>query len=290
MLRLRVPIASALILGLLAILTLDYGSRWKVGCHLLFMAVVALGLLELYRLIESNSDIRPVKSAGLLSALALCAGEWLSYHPAIRGLAVPFWSINGMVLVVTIFLLLAYHARPETWDGALNNIAATLFGILYIWFLGSYLTKIVMLEFVHLASWDLGIPCLLMTIMVAKFSDVGAYLIGRTFGRTKLCPNISPNKTVEGAFGGVLTSLFVAALLQWQLRVPFLDWTETMIFGIAVGLAAELGDLGESLLKRFCRAKDSASLLPGFGGVLDVVDSLLLAAPVSYVLLLLFSR
>jgi phosphatidate cytidylyltransferase len=290
MLKVRLPIAIALIAGLLAILRLDYESQWRVGCHLLFMAVVVLCLLEVYGLIESDGRTRPVKSIGVLAALALCVGEWLSYHPALRGQAVSVWSINGIVLSVTVLLLLGYHSRPETWDGAVGSVSATLFGILYVWFLGSYLTKIVMLEFVQVAGRDLGIPCLFLTLMVAKFSDTGAYFFGKTLGRTKLCPSISPNKTVEGAFGGVLTSLGVACLLQWQMRIPFLDWSEVTIFGLVVGIAAELGDLAESLLKRFCRAKDSSSILPGLGGVLDVFDSLLAAGPASYVLLLLFSR
>ena len=290
MLKVRVPIAIALIAGLVGILLADYGTRWKVGCHLLFMVVITMSLLEVYGLMASKRGFRPVKSIGVLAALALCVGEWISYLPEIRNLAVSFWSINGIILGLTVFLLIAYHARPDRRDGALESIATTLFGLIYIWFLGSYLTKIVMLESVTFADRDIGIPCLLLTIMVAKFADVGAFIFGSACGKTKLAPSISPNKTVEGAFFGLITSIFVASLLQSQFRIPFLDWTETAIFGILIGTVGQLGDLAESLLKRICDAKDSSSLLPGFGGVLDVIDSLLAAAPVAYVLFLLFSR
>lgn len=290
MLRIRVPIAIAMLAGLFGILYADFGSRWKVGCHLLFMVISVLAILEFYKLISATGQYKPVRHIGVFACIALTLGEWATYQKDLWGQSITFWSINGIIIGLTIFLLLAYHARPEAFKDAPGNIMATLFGIMYIWFLGSYLTRIAMLENKHFASEDVGIKCLLLTVVVAKFADVGAYLIGRMIGRTKLSPNISPNKTVEGALAGLLTSIAMAALLQTQLQIPFLNWTEVTIFGLVIGFTGELGDLAESLLKRMCDAKDSASLLPGFGGVLDVIDSLLAAAPVSYVLLLLFSR
>ena len=290
MLRVRVPIAIALIAGFLAILWLDYGSYWKIGCHFLFLLIVVLGLSEAYHLIETGSAFQPIKSIGIVGVLALILGEWLSYHPAIRGLAVGIWSINGILLGLIIFLLLAYHSSPEKYADALGNIATTLFGLMYVWFLGSYLLKIAMLQNPKFADQDIGIPCLLLTIMTAKFADIGAYLFGRVFGKRKLAPQISPNKSVEGAIGGLLMSVLVCCLIQHFLRIPFLSWFETILFGIIIGCLGQLGDLAESLFKRICTVKDSGTILPGFGGTLDVIDSLLTAGPASYVLLHLFAE
>ncbi|MBI2195092.1 MAG: phosphatidate cytidylyltransferase [Planctomycetes bacterium] len=292
MLRIRFPIATALIAGLLALLWLDYGTRWKVGCHLAFLGILVLGLREFYQLIHAHGSFKPVQTIGIAGGVALCAGEWISYLPALRDFTIGFWGINGLILSLILFLLIAYHAPPELRPDALGNIATTLFGLLYVWFLGSYLTKIAMLEYVKAAdaSRDIGLSCLLLTILTAKFADIGAFLIGRQFGRHKLAPTISPNKTVEGAFGGILMSVLVALPLQVGLQIPFLDWKEILIFAIVISCLGQLGDLAESLLKRLCEAKDSGHVIPGFGGILDVIDSLLSAAPAAYFLLLLFSE
>lgn len=292
MLRVRVPIAVAMIAGLLGLLWLDYGTRWKIGCHLAFMAVMVLGLYETYRLVEFHGLFKPVKSIGIAGGLALCLGDWLSYLPGLSGFSVGFWGVNGLVLSLILFLLLAYHSPQEMRPHALGSIATTLFGLLYVWFLGSYLMKIAMLEHVKAADVcrDIGISCLLLTILVAKCADIGAFLVGRKIGRHKLAPTISPNKTIEGAAAGLAASVLAACVLQSLLEIPFLDWTETIIFGIVISCLGQLGDLAESLLKRFCEAKDSGQLVPGFGGVLDVIDSLLSTAPAGYFLFLLFGQ
>ena len=116
--------------------------------------------------------------------------------------------------------------------------------------------------------------------------STGAYTLGRLAGRHKLWPRLSPNKTVEGAFGGlvfgILFALAVAAVARYALRVPTLSWPAAVGFGAIVGAAAQLGDLMESMIKRDCARKDASAAVPGFGGVLDVLDSLLFAAPVAY--------
>ena len=120
----------------------------------------------------------------------------------------------------------------------------------------------------------------------AKGSDIGAYTMGRIAGRNKLWPRLSPNKTIEGAIGGlafgVLASLIVSSVARFALRAPCLGWLESIAFGLVVAPAAQLGDLMESMIKRDCAVKDASSAVPGFGGVLDVLDSLLFAAPVAY--------
>ncbi len=134
-----------------------------------------------------------------------------------------------------------------------------------------------------------GVLMLLATITVVKFGDIGAYTVGRLIGRHKLAPHLSPGKTIEGAIGGLAASAFGAWLVLawiWPRAVGFkpihVDVDEWLSFGILVGLAGMMGDLAESLLKRDAAMKDSSRWLPGFGGVLDIVDSLLFAAPVAY--------
>jgi phosphatidate cytidylyltransferase len=131
-----------------------------------------------------------------------------------------------------------------------------------------------------------GLLPLVFLVATAKGADTGAYTLGRIAGRHKLWPRLSPNKTVEGALGGlaagVLAALAVAGLARYLLKVPTLGWPEAAGFGLLVGSAAQLGDLMESMIKRDCARKDASDAVPGFGGVLDVLDSLLFAGPVAY--------
>jgi len=130
-----------------------------------------------------------------------------------------------------------------------------------------------------------------MVLLCVKFTDIGAYFGGRALGRHKLIPWLSPGKTWEGLFFGLLTAAAVGALLaRWMdLRRGYeLPWWKGAIFGGVIGGIGQLGDLLESLMKRDAEVKDSGSLIPGFGGVLDVIDSPLLAAPFAYLLFSLF--
>jgi phosphatidate cytidylyltransferase len=122
---------------------------------------------------------------------------------------------------------------------------------------------------------------------VAKGSDIAAYYVGTRLGRHRLAPRVSPKKSVEGALGALGASLLIAVAAVRLFHLP-LSPVQALLFGGGVGLAAQGGDLAESLLKRKLRCKDSAQLLPGFGGVLDMADSLVGGAPVAYVLFRLF--
>lgn len=130
---------------------------------------------------------------------------------------------------------------------------------------------------------------LLLPVLLAWSSDTGAYFVGRLFGRTKLMPSVSPAKTVEGALGGVALSVVMCWLYVRMLLVPQgqlgLSPQGIVMFGIAIAVAAQLGDLFESLLKREAGVKDSSGLLPGHGGFLDRIDSLLFVLPVAALLL-----
>ena len=123
---------------------------------------------------------------------------------------------------------------------------------------------------------------LVACITVSKFSDIGAFFAGRWFGRRKLIPRISPSKTWEGAVGGLVAGI-ITAVAVGRLALPgTVDIWRSIVFGVFVGGMGQFGDLAESLLKRAGGIKDAGDMVPGFGGVLDLVDSLLISAPVAY--------
>ena len=133
-----------------------------------------------------------------------------------------------------------------------------------------------------LTIWQQIAP-LVMVIATVKCADIGAYFTGRAIGRHKWMPNISPKKTWEGFFGGILLSTIVSSLLA--VISDIIPFGGAVIFGLVLGVTGQLGDLLESMLKRDGAIKDSASLIPEFGGVLDVVDSVVVAAPFGYMIL-----
>lgn len=184
------------------------------------------------------------------------------------------YTHSGEVLFLVLgclflFVLKFFHDSNQSLIG----ISLTLFGILYIsWFL-SFLIKIRFLE--GGALW------VLYLLAVTKAGDIGAYIVGSLFGHHTLIPHISPKKSVEGSLGGLCASLGASVALKDILPLHFI-FSHILILGFLIGVVGQIGDLSESLMKRFCRSKDSGHLLPGFGGVLDAVDSILFTAPIFY--------
>ena len=171
-----------------------------------------------------------------------------------------------------LFLFVLQFFRREN-SQALVGIALTLFGILYVsWFL-SHLIKIRFMEG--------GIIWVAYLILVTKAQDIGAYLVGSAIGRHPLIPHISPKKSVEGAIGGLLFSIGASVAMRSYIPIAF-GWLHLVLIGAFIGVLGQIGDLSESLMKRFCNAKDSGSVLPGMGGFLDAVDSVLFTAPIFY--------
>ncbi len=192
-----------------------------------------------------------------------------------------FASVHTL-LAIAAGVLIAFVGemlRFKLPGGHLINLTGAVFAIVYVGLLGSFL---VMLRIAY------GVPALVSMIIVAKLCDVGAYTVGRLIGRHKMAPSLSPGKTIEGAVGGIAFAIFgawlsVAVLFPLATGSPSqTTWGGVVIYGLAVGLAGMLGDLAESLIKRDVMRKDSGTNVPGFGGFLDIYDSLLLAAPVAF--------
>ena len=167
----------------------------------------------------------------------------------------------------------------------MGNLAITLFGIIYLTLPISCALRINYF-FPEQAAQD-GRLWLAYVLLVTKMTDIGAYFCGKTLGKNKLAPSISPKKTIEGALGGLgaalITSL-IFTLLASTLTIFPMSFLQSIWIGIAMSVLAQLGDLSESLLKRDAGVKDS-SHLPGLGGMLDIVDSLIFTLPLMYLLL-----
>lgn len=184
----------------------------------------------------------------------------------------------GLVLLGAFSYELLHQAN-------IPRFAFSLMAFLYLpWTLGFFL----LLRYTPDATqglWTLTLP-LLATIA----TDVGAYFVGRRFGKRKLAPSISPGKTVEGSVGGIVVSFLTLLGFTTLVREAFpFGFIELLVVSLLLSLAAQLGDLTESMLKRYCGVKDSGSFLPGHGGLLDRIDSLLFSVPLMYYLLVIFT-
>ena len=182
---------------------------------------------------------------------------------------------SGEVLFLILgclFLFVLQFLRTDNED-ALVGISLTLFGILYVsWFL-SFLVKMRFLEG--------GVRWVAYILTVTKAGDIGAYIVGSLMGRHSLIPHVSPKKSVEGLHGAFAASLIASVAFQPFLPLAW-NTAHLLILGLLIGIVGQIGDLSESLMKRFCHAKDSGGLFPGLGGVLDAVDSVLFTVPIFY--------
>jgi len=179
-----------------------------------------------------------------------------------------FWPATIVIIFIRQFL------RENIFE-ALSGLAATLFGLAYIAGLFSYLFYIRVMDPAQ-GAW---LVCFL--ILVTKMGDAGAYFIGSWIGRHTLLARISPRKTVEGLLGAVVVS-GVTAVIAAPMLGRALPAAGVFALGIFLGVFGQLGDLAESLIKRDCQVKDTGALVPGLGGILDVIDSLLFTAPLFY--------
>jgi phosphatidate cytidylyltransferase len=226
---------------------------------------LVLGGIELARLAAARGLVvlNPVAVLGI--ALLATAWYWPQFFPV---------SASAYVLWVGAFVLAALlwqqHLRFGN-DGALSNCGVSCLSMLYLGLLGAFILGI---------RIDGGPWMVLMFIFSVKFSDVGAYTFGKLFGKHKLAPQVSPKKTWEGLVGAV--GVAVAVSIAFAVVFGIMEVWLAPVFGACMGVIGQLSDLSESMLKRDAQQKDSSNRVPGFGGILDVVDSLLFAAPAAY--------
>jgi phosphatidate cytidylyltransferase len=268
-------VLAALVAAPLALVMLYLGGLPLAA----FLAAVAAGCAwELYRIARSGG-LDPLDPIGIPLAGAIPLGV---YSAAI-GLYRPSLGIAAVALLV---ILAAVIWARGTQGRPLGAAAVTVLGVLYTGGLLSF--GYALREYPYAIGDRAGATLVAFPLVLTWASDIGAYFVGRTIGGRKLIPAVSPGKTVSGALGGLVTTIVVSWIYVQFALLPLSGLTMTvpaaLLFGASISIAAQVGDLVESLLKREAGVKDSSRLIPGHGGLLDRLDSLLFVLPVAYVL------
>ena len=234
------------------------GDPWFT---ILIATMAAIGSWEFY-LMASRSKIQPITYFGMAWVLLLVLSPHCPY-----AVTTPF-LITSAIVISLIWLL--FRSSKEQ---AFNNWAWTMAGILYIgWMLSHW---------VELRSLEAGKELVFWAMFTTFASDTSAFFVGRAWGKHALAPSISPGKTWEGAIGGLLASIIASLILGTIFPLPFNYW-QTALLGCIISIFAQLGDLVESLIKRNLGAKDAGRLIPGHGGILDRIDSLIFTGVIVY--------
>jgi len=254
---------------------------WFGGPALVTLLALASGLAawEFYRLAEVRGA-RPLSAMGV----AISAIIPVVVHARYLGFWVP--PVSVVALLVPLLLTAVLFARGSD-GGPMAAVGITLAGIVYTGGMLSFAYALRYHEFVVDARG--GTALVLLPVVVTWLNDTGAYVAGRVVGRAKLMPSVSPGKTWAGAYGAVVASVLTTWVLAAFVLPPMAHLSMRplgiVVVGVGLSLAAQVGDLAESLFKREAGVKDSSHLIPGHGGVLDRVDSLLFTLPVGFVLL-----
>lgn len=268
------------------------GGLWLLGT---IMAIVLLGQREFYRLIE-DKGAHPLVGFGVSAAMALCLIQYVGND----------YQANLLMTATLLVVLVAQLGKAKITE-ALASVSGTFFGVFYVGWLLSHGISLrdfhgviasrygaATAEAIAIAP-DCGIFLVFFTLFVVVLCDVGAYFGGRAYGRRKLAPAISPGKSVEGAVAGVLAGVAGAVVckgsfdLLWPWLSASLSWYAVGVLALLLSVAGIVGDLIESLLKRDAEVKDTGRILPGTGGILDRIDSLLLGIPVMYYAMLFYT-
>ncbi|SFF61356.1 phosphatidate cytidylyltransferase [Actinacidiphila alni] len=262
--NLRAAIGVGLGLGVIIIASLFIVKAVFVG---VVVAAVLVGVWELTSRLAERKGIRaplvPIAAGGAAMVIAGYAsgavGAWVAM--ALTALAILVWRM----------------AQPP--ENYLRDVTAGVFAAFYVPFLATFV--------VMMLAADDGPRRVLVFLLLTVISDTGAYAVGWRFGKHKLAPRISPGKTREGLLGAISFAMVAGALLM-QYVIDDGRWWQGLLLGLAAATSATLGDLGESMIKRDLGIKDMGTLLPGHGGIMDRLDSLLPTAPVVWLLLVVF--
>lgn len=235
-------------------------------------AAILIALHEFYG-IAAKTGARPHSLLGYVAALGVTAC-FIFQWPQL---------IVAVIASLAIASLATAISRPEQMSIALASVSATVFGVVYVALLAGFLIGVRMLPdtlpstpIPHYAS-----KLLTMFFAMVMMTDTGAYYTGRSIGRNKLAPRVSPGKTIEGSIGGFVAAIATGPLCK-LIFFPEIPVIHAAALGAVIGIVGQVGDLAESLLKRGAGVKDSGRIMPGHGGMLDRVDSILFCAPLLY--------
>jgi phosphatidate cytidylyltransferase len=284
MLRTRLWMGTCLIALVICVLLFD-PPPWYPFLLLLAIFLATVGSVELYQLIGAAHGLSLWLCGG--SVLMVLLANWPAHQWPGRFGSDPWRIILGVFVAVVLLGFLvemaafrppaqAAEASTESSGSVVIRLALLVWITAYLGLLPSFLMQ---LRWLSPAALALG-------IFIPKCCDIGAYFTGRLAGRHKMAPVLSPKKTWEGVLGGLILSAAAAVAINRPLSVVPGGDPAAAAFGLVVGGAGVLGDLAESMIKRDCRTKDASQMMPGFGGVLDVIDSILFAAPIAYCWLL----
>jgi phosphatidate cytidylyltransferase len=253
-----------------------YFGDW--GLAIVLSVLAALGAWELMRMAGKTGAL-PLEPAGIAIAALLP----IAVHA--QRLGVYTLSLTAVVATALVLFASTIWLRGPT-GRPLGSVAVTTFAILY----ASLIAYVYALRYHPYAiGATAGTALVFLPIFVTWATDVGAYAIGRALGKTKLIPSVSPGKTVAGAVGGLGVAIVICLLYVRLILMPYAQLGLTIqgavVFAILVSVAAQTGDLAESLLKREAGVKDTSTIIPGHGGILDRFDSLLFVLPVAYLML-----
>jgi phosphatidate cytidylyltransferase len=299
-LRNRLTFGPMMLAGLFLLLWLDHWIQTRtteiysyrnlgvagVGLLTLMLLVLPSATMELAKLFAvDNVGIRPYRAIAAVGSGALVVHAFCTQFQRFQPIAA---STLVFIIVFTMLAAALRRALGRQTKDAIVHMAGTVLATLYLGGLAWFLVALRVKGAEHVRGSTMLI---LMVLLCVKFTDIGAYFGGRSLGKHKLIFWLSPGKTWEGLFFGLLTAAAVGAICS-RYMVPRsgydLPWWKGAIFGAVIGGIGQLGDLLESMMKRDANVKDSGSMIPGFGGVLDIIDSPLLAAPFAYLLFSLF--
>jgi phosphatidate cytidylyltransferase len=257
------------------------GGIGGIGFLVLLILIMPIAVQEIAVLFTAER-VRPYRVFAAIGSTALVLHAFLTQFP-------PFQPIAASTLAFIIVFIMLLAALRRAWaketQDAILKMAGTVLATLYLgglaWFLMAIRVKhSAGRQDFHGTTWTI-----LSILLMVKFTDIGAYFGGRSLGRHKMIPWLSPGKTWEGLACGLATAGIVGAICSGNGRwLPHVPWWKGFLFGVIIGGIGQLGDLLESLMKRDAEVKDSGRLVPGFGGILDIIDSPLLAAPFAYLL------
>lgn len=296
-LRKRLTSGSAMLAALLGVLVLDHFVQvWTtgpsfprgikgIGILTLLGVLLPLAAFELARLFGARHS-PPYRFIAMSAIFCLIGHGFLTQFDWFKPVAA---SSLAFIIVGTMIASALRLGVVRQVDNAIAVMAATVLATLYLGGQGWFLMALRVKE----GRMVDGVPAvegttmmIVMILLTVKFTDIGAYFGGKALGRHKLIPWLSPGKTWEGLVCGILTAGLVGTVCA--PAIVQLSLAKGLIFGVLIGGVGQLGDLLESLMKRDAHVKDSGQLIPGFGGILDVIDSPLLAAPFAYLLFSLF--
>ncbi len=253
-------VISAIVFLPIFFLIVQYGN--PAAFFVFLSAIIIATLFEFYTLLNQNGR-KCMIYAGMILGWFI-AFSFFSGH-------IQFMLYSMVILVMGIFIVKLFSKQPI--NASVEEISNTLFGVLYIAFLLSYV--------IFIRKDESGRQLIFMLFLIIWLGDTLAYYIGTLAGKHPLAPSISPNKSFEGAIGGLLGSVGGALLAHYWFYPP-ISIANSVILGLFTGIAGQMGDLCESMLKRNLKVKDSGFLVPGHGGLLDRLDSVLFSAPVFY--------